>query len=85
MHSPCIPIGYISRSGISRPQTVFQSCCTKILSPAVCDSSHWLGPQALGPAQTAIKALASAVVSSLVPFLDTTIDSFLDFNHSDEC
>lgn len=53
-------------SGIARPKTVFQNCCTKLLSPAVCDNSHCLGLQALGPSQAAIKVLAEAVVSSLV-------------------
>lgn len=75
MHSPCISIGYISRSGTARPKPVFQSC-TKLLSAAVCNCSHWLGPQALGPAH-AIKVSDSIVVSSLIPSLIPLLSVFL--------
>lgn len=41
------------------------------LSPAVCDSSHWLGPLSLGPSWAAIKT--GAMVSGLIYFLDTAV------------
>lgn len=51
------------------------------LSPAVCDSSHWLGPLALGPSWAAIKT--GAMVSCLIYFLDTPVVSLVNFRNSD--